>query len=335
MDLASRKRRREAPLSAQPRLPYGVLSELPLTRQSDRLLAQTVEDFHRDGFIRVPGLLSEGELRALQHDTQRIIDGGYEDVANPTDYRTAPDPDTGEDVFNRVQFVFSLATTEPNPLLALLGHPQVQELAHALLGGDALCNAEALVFKLPGNGSEVPVHADCNPADRRTSDAHLGFNVDFYLDDSTLENGCLLAAPGSHLARHPREEIKAAGFDFPGLQPVPMRAGDVLVHDIRLVHGSHRSRGRRLRRTLYYEFQSLGWMQREGVRPGAETRIDDTWAKARIRLTRHAIEARKACPYAAGETPFDYRGPQGLEVEPHSEENPVLLRTKLSKSPNW
>ena len=85
-------------------------------------LAQTVEDFHRDGFVRVPGLLSEGELRALQHDTQRIIDGGYEDVANPTDYRTAPDPDTGKDVFNRVQFVFPLATTEPNPLLALLGH---------------------------------------------------------------------------------------------------------------------------------------------------------------------------------------------------------------------
>ena len=43
-----------------------------------------------------------------------IIDGGYEAVANPTDYRTAPDPDTGEEVFNRVQFVFPLAATEPN-----------------------------------------------------------------------------------------------------------------------------------------------------------------------------------------------------------------------------
>ena len=114
-----------------------------------------------------------------------------------------------------------------------------------------------------------------------------------------------------------------------------MRAGDVLVHDIRLVHGSHRSRGERLRRTLYYEFQSLGWMQREGLRPGAETRIDDTWARARIRLTQHAIETRKACPYAAGEIPFDYRVPEGLDVEPHSAVNPVLLRTKLTKSPNW
>ena len=168
-------------------------------------LVQTVEEFRRDGFVRIPELLAEGELRALRHDTQRIIDGGYEEVANRSDYRTAPDPDSGEEVFNRVQFVFPLAAIEPNPLLALLGHPRVQALAHALLGDDALCNAEALVFKLPGNGSEVPVHADCDPADRRTSDAHLGFNVDFYLDDATLENGCLLAAPGSHLARHCRE----------------------------------------------------------------------------------------------------------------------------------
>ena len=76
-------------------------------------------------------------------------------------------------------------------------------------------------------------------------------------------------------------------------------------------------------------------MQREGVRPSADTRIDDTWARARIRLTRHAIETRKACPYAAEETAFDYRVPPGLEVEPHSRENPVMPRTKLTASPNW
>ena len=217
-------------------------------------LVQTVEEFRRDGFVRIPGLLAEGELRALRHDTQLIIDGGYEEVANPTDYRTAPDPDTGEEVFNRVQFVFPLAATEPNPLLALLGHPQVQALAHALLGDDALCNAEALVFKLPGNGSEVPVHADCDPADRRTSDAHLGFNVDFYLDDATLENGCLLAL---RAATWRRDEIKAVGFDSPG-----PAAGS---HARRRCPGARHPPGPRLPPTcgtLYYEFQSLNWMQR-------------------------------------------------------------------------
>ena len=76
-------------------------------------------------------------------------------------------------------------------------------------------------------------------------------------------------------------------------------------------------------------------MQREGVRPGADTCIDDTWDRARIRLTRHAIETRKACPYAAEETAFDYRVPPRFEVEPHSSENPVMLRTKLTASPKW
>ena len=302
-------------------------------------LEQAVDEFRRDGFVRIPGLLAEGELRALRHDTQRIIDGGYEEVANPTDYRTAPDPDTGEEVFNRVQFVFPLAATVPNPLLALLGHPQVQALAHALLGDDALCNAEALVFKLPGNGSEVPVHADCDPADRRTSDAHLGFNVDFYLDDATLENGCLLAAAGSHLARHSRDEIKAAGFDFPGLRPVPMRAGDVLVHDIRLIHGSHRSRGRRLRRTLYYEFQSLGWMQREGVRPGrghAHRRHLGPGAHpahAACHRDPQGVSLRRAGDCVRLPVPIGIRGRAALQGEPRDAQNQVDRVTELVALP--
>ena len=52
-------------------------------------------------------------------------------------------------------------------------------------------------------------------------------------------------------------------------------------------------------------------------------------------FTRHAIETRQACPYAAHETPFDYRVPAGFDVEPHSAKNPVLLRTRLTRSPNW
>ena len=296
-------------------------------------LGQKVRDFQRDGFVKLPGLLSQAEVSALQHDTQVIIDGGHEYVEHPTDYRVATDPDTGEEVFNRVQFVFPLATTVPNPLLALLGHPQMLALVQALLGDDLLCNAEALVFKLPGNGAEVPIHADCNPADPRVAAEHLGFNVDFYLDDATLENGCLLAAPGSHKARHPSAEIRAGGFDFPGLEPVPMRAGDVLIHNIRLAHGSHRSRSDRLRRTLYYEFQSLRWMLEQGVRP--HIRVGEAWAQARIRLMRHAIETRKQCPYAAAETPFDYQVPEGFAVAPHSAANSVQLRTQMTESVNW
>ena len=277
-------------------------------------------------------MISPEELRALRSDTQIIIDLGYKSVAHPTDYRVKPDPETGEDVFHRVQFVFPLATTDPNPMIALLGHPAMLAVVRAILGDDLLCNAEALVFKLPGNGSEVLVHADCDPADTRSSDEHIGFNIDFYLDDATPENGCLLVVPGSHKRHYSAKEITAKGFDFPELRPVLMKAGDVLIHNIDLVHGSHKNSGDRLRRTLYYEFQSLRWMFEEGIRP--ELRADEPWAKKRIRLMLHAIETRKACTYAARETPFEYRVPEGWKVEPHSTADPVELRTKMTSSTN-
>ena len=233
-------------------------------------LAQTVEDFHRDGFVRVPGLLSEGELRALQHDTQHIIDGGYEDVANSTDYRTAPDPDTGKDVFNRVQFVFPLATTEP--------HPQVLALAHALLGDDALCIRRATaprcrsLLALLGH-PQVLAHSDARR--RRPGSRHS-------------PGPRLPSQPERAPAPHPLLRVPVPGLDAARRGP----AGCGNAH----------------RRHL---------------------------AKARIRLTRHAIETRKACPYAADETPFDYRVPAGFDGEPHSAKNPVLLRTRLTRSPNW
>jgi len=67
----------------------------------------------------------------------------------------------------------------------------------------------------------------------------------------------LWAASGTHKLNLPYKEIAAQGFDFPGLVPVPAKAGDVLLHNVRTVHGSHASQGNALRRTIYYEFQDF------------------------------------------------------------------------------
>jgi len=286
--------------------------------------------FHRDGFVKLPGLISPEELRVLQEDTQRIVDGPYEDVDDEIDYFAGCDPETGETVFHRVQYIFPKSTKNPNAFLALLGHPRVLALVQALLGDQLLCDGEALVFKKQGNGKAVPVHADCNPGDPRMADEHLTFNVDFYLDDSTMENGCLLAAPGSHTRREPIEEIAKKGFDYPGLEPVPMKAGDVLFHNVRVVHGSHKSRSDKLRRTIYYEFQALPWIRKEGVRP--DHPVTEEWTSDRIRLMLHAVEERKKCAYADDETPFEYHVPKGFRIDPPSQGSPINLRPKLGYS---
>ena len=237
------------------------------------------------------------------------------------------DPETSETIFHRVQYIFPKSSTSPNSLVCLLGHPGILRLVHALLDDHFLCEAEALVFKKPGNGRAVPVHADCDPSDLRTSDGHLAFNVDIYLDDATTENGCLFVAPGSHKRRETRKEITMQGFNYPGLESVPMKSGDVLIHNVRLVHGSHKNSSDQLRRTIYYEFQSLPWMIKEGIRP--DYSINSDWIEDRIRLILYAIEERKKCSYAKGENSFKYQVPDSFNAELLTSGKPVNLRPKL------
>lgn len=287
-------------------------------------IAAEAAAFHRDGYIKLEGLLVPQEVELLRADSASIVFGGYKDKENQSDYMYATLPDTGEEVFHRAQYIFPKAPH--NSFVTLLGHPRILQLVQHLLGPDFLCAAEALVFKMPGNGREVPVHADCDPAQPQL--APLIFNVDYYLDDSSEENGCLYVAPGSHKLNLPGGEIQAQGFDFPGLMPVLAKAGDVLLHNIRLVHGSHRSQGGALRRTLYYEFQSIGELVKQGgPRPGFAA--TDEFITDRIRLLMRAIDQRRQAPYARDEMPFAYQPPAGWDVAWPAPDAPVNLRPAL------
>ena len=99
----------------------------------------------------------------------------------------------------------------------------------------------------------------------------------YYLVDTTPENGCLRVLAGSHLKRHPVHDITPdahtdelrrvedpahpAYRPAPGELSVPVRAGDLVVGDSRLLHSSHSnsSEGRRTVITLWYHplFQLL------------------------------------------------------------------------------
>jgi len=288
---------------------------------------EQVNSFHRDGFVKLPDLISSQELKTLQADTQKIVDSPFESIEDEIDYFADLDPETGETIFHRVQYIFPKSSTSPNSLVCLLGHPEILTIVHALLGNHFLCEAEALVFKIPSNGRAVPVHADCDPADSRTSDAHLAFNVDVYLDDANTENGCLMVAPGSHKRRESPQQIAERGFNYPGLEPMPMKAGDVLIHNVRVVHGSHQNSSDQLRRTIYFEFQSIPWMVKEGIRPGYPVNPD--WLEDRIRLLLYAIEERKKCSYTREETSFKCQVLDSFNVEPLRPHKTVNLRPKL------
>ncbi len=63
---------------------------------------------------------------------------------------------------------------------------------------------------------------------------------------------------------------------------VELEPGDVLVHDVMIVHGSEAVQGNRLRRTIYYEFRAAEQIAAEGP-------WDAEWVDRRLRLVPVAL----------------------------------------------
>lgn len=94
------------------------------------------------------------------------------------------------------------------------------------------------------------------------------FFLMYYLIDTNRQNGCLRVIPGSHRQRHRlhglppahTDEIQKAEDTHPALQEdpdevdVPVKAGDLIIGDARLIHSAHpnRSDQRRTVVTLWF-----------------------------------------------------------------------------------
>jgi ectoine hydroxylase-related dioxygenase (phytanoyl-CoA dioxygenase family) len=166
--------------------------------------------------------------------------------------------------------------------LELLGSPQVLAVAESLCGPNFVPTYESMVFKSEGKGVAIEWHQDaCHPGNYRI------FNLDVYLDASEVGSGALKVVPGSSKRR---QDICAVAADYgwepPGVIDVPMQPGDVLVHDVMVVHGSEATDGKALRRTIYYEFRAAEEILEDG--PWDRSWIDQRLRLVPLALRRHA-----------------------------------------------
>jgi ectoine hydroxylase-related dioxygenase (phytanoyl-CoA dioxygenase family) len=166
--------------------------------------------------------------------------------------------------------------------LELLGSPQVLAVAESLCGRNFVPTYESMVFKQEGDGEEVKWHQDAiHPRQYRI------FNFDVYLDPSLANNGALRVIPKSQQGKIDHCLLADEhGWTPPGVVVVEMQPGDVLLHDVMVVHGSPHVEGNALRRTLYYEFRAAEEILEEGP-------WDREWIDRRLRLVpvglrRHA-----------------------------------------------
>ena len=240
--------------------------------------------------------IEQGEtLRAKQHGGEPLTEL---ETALLEDLAFAKRPNS--EVFFRVNY---LHNKDEDASLELLGSPQVLAVAESLCGADFVPTYESMVFKKSGDGEKIPWHQDAVH-----TRAHRVFNFDLYLDPSKIGGGALRVVPKSQL------EIQDAcavaeryGWDQPGVIQVELEAGDVLLHDVMVLHGSERTLGQALRRTIYYEFRAAEQIFEEGP-------WDADWIERRLRLIPVALR-RFAARYPDLE-PFEWQVSSALQPIP-------------------
>jgi len=253
---------------------------------------QELARYQRDGYFVRERVFSEAELARMRAAVERV----HARVSEAAKAKDAAEVERIDDkryqdlLGSLVKWEWQEAradvrSMEPflhlDPVLdALVDDPRLWQAATRLCDADALALfTDKLNFKRSG-GAEFPWHQDspyfvfeCPHVDRLAS-------LQVYLDDATVENGCLWMIPGSHA--HGRlacfEDQGTLGRLYtdvervlPGAERVPIEApaGSVIFFNGDVVHGSECNRSATSRRAFVLTYQPAGHPQfrRPGARP--------------------------------------------------------------------
>lgn len=244
------------------------------------LSAAQRDAFDRDGYTVLPGLIPPDLLARLRtsFDRMLIADDPADKVILPTG--------NGAVVVN----LDRLCARDDLSVLELAGLPAILCLAQELCGDDFFPIQEFAVIKHRGDRNPVLWHQDMVHGRSGTC-----FTLGIYLDDATPGDGALQVVPGSH--RDPRD---ICALMQGARRDVPMRAGDGLLHDMMLAHGSEPLSERPIRRVIYFEFLSAAQVARERIYSAevARSRQRLLHAATRLRAERNPGECRFELPFA-------------------------------------
>lgn len=272
--------------------------DVDATKQ-DSVTEDQAQFFRENGLLVIRNVLRGDELKAMQEQTLPLVKRAMTEKPQEPDYAYKKHELTGEMVPFRVEYVIDKTTAGK----ALLGHPFILRSVEKIQGRNFIPTWDSMVFKQEGAGAAIPWHRDAgtgNGADR----SHI-FNVDFYLDGSDMSN-CLWGILGSNrwTSEKADETIKRlnnAPGSFstdPQCVPILMKPGDVIFHNILVLHGSPAAQSK-LRRVVYYEFRP-GEIERE-LGPHKPEYIP-----LKQKLLLACLKARAGAAYARDEKAFTY-----------------------------
>ena len=209
------------------------------------------------------------------------------------------EPEVGEAAPEEVPFILLGSLQHSEACLRVYGHPQLLQVAASINGADFTPFNESLFIKDPGVGAAVSWHQDGNThwdSEDFNEDIH-GFNFMAQVYGSTPVNG-VWVIPGTHKVGKvdiKRLVAESGSERLTGAVPLVCAAGDVVICNRQLVHGSFPNSGFEPRLTINFGFHQrssvLGVMG-AGMTSGQEV-YDQEIISQRSRVIGYAIDARR------------------------------------------
>ena len=223
-----------------------------------RLTSTQRADYDRDGYVAFPVIATQDDVLRVRavYDTLFAEKRGWE---KGDFFETGGDFGDAVPVLPQMNW---LSRYEPG-LCDSSFHRNALGIARELLGPSAELVWEFAIMKPAFTGGETSAHQD-EASFTRETDYSRAVTVWMPLQDVDLRNGCMEYVQGSHLGLlHPHRsvggDVRAHGLeaivpDSPTFTPVPLRAGDAVIHHSRTLHYAGRNLSTLPRRAYILEF---------------------------------------------------------------------------------
>lgn len=237
------------------------------------LSAGEISQFHADGYVILRGVMTEDELAAIEPDFEAFIRGEVPGMGRDFCDMSGPYGRAFED-FSLVNAV--LPRKYRPSLCGNLYELRSASIARQLIGDTATLDYDQFLAKRPAKPDAVFTwHQDLGYWPTGTPEP-LTATCSLALDDADSENGCLRVVPGSQkkelrphrpLLGTDRGTSHILSVELTPDDPVvelPLKRGDITVHDEMIIHGSGGNRSAsRWRRTYITAFRSRACVDHE------------------------------------------------------------------------
>lgn len=205
----------------------------------DTLSVEEKAQLDRDGFLPLPGILTQDQVAAINARLAELLDEEGERA--------------GIEVHQEAGTNRLANLVDKSPLfLPCYTHPRVLAGIAHVLGGDLKLSSLNHRAALPGQGLQH-LHADWSGA--TTPGEFFVCNSIWLLDDFTLNNGATRVVPGSHNSgKAPRDEMDNPADPHPREQVLVAPAGTVVIFNSHTWHGGTLNRTDKPRRALHSYF---------------------------------------------------------------------------------